>query len=540
MVIADIEGEENKNRKREQYRRYEIYKDLVSKYVIETYRREQGEKAAKEIQYRTSNIGVCKTIVNKKAMLYTSGVRREVFNGDEKSQEQIDKVVDLLNFNSAMRKVNRYEELHRNTVVQVYPYLDSTINKWKIKLNLLQPFKYDVIEDANNPEQARAYILSYLTSNDLSGSGYYAEENLSAIHPGTYSQGSNSFRSGDSINQSIANAPIDAGVNKKEYIWCSTHYYFTTDEKGEIIPGKQEDTLENQISTLQFVNFAADQDGAFWSLGGEDIIDGSIVTNVFLTDLYYVAKYQGMGIFYFFGKGVPKSLRVGPSQAVTLEVKEGDPTPQIGFASANPPLDNYTSAIKEYISALLRTNGLEPSAIIGLDSAASATSGVQELIKRSTLIEEQEDKKELYRDNEPKIFDIYIKWHNYLFDRGLLADEFAEIGRISEDVKVNLKFNPPQSVLTELEKLEIISKRQELGLDSQIDSIMRDNPELTEEQAEEKYLKILENKVKENRSNLFNSVGGENGQMVEQGDIQSRSDESTGGDTEEQENDSEE
>lgn len=513
------------------YKRYEIYRDYTKKYVTQAVKDEQGLEAYNDVRFRTTNISICKSIINKKAVLYVNGVRREVI-GNEIAQWQIDQVCDLLNINTVMRKANRWEELFKNAIVNVYAYPNESTGKWRIKLNVLPPYQLDVIENAHNPEEGLVYIYSYYTSNDTTSN--YAPVGESGIH-GASATGS--FRAGDNVDQRIANAPIDYGCEKREYVWWSPNYHFTTNEKAEIISNNFEDGYVNPTGEVPYINVSNDQDGNFWALGGEDIIDGSVLVNLFLTELYYIAKYQGMGVFYMFGKNVPEKMKVGPSQAMVMKVQEGEPTPQIGFASSNPPLDAYMASIKEYISILLKTNKIEPASVIGSENAVNATSGIQELIQKSELLEDQEDKKETYRDIEPEIFETYIKWHNLLFDNGILDDDFAYIGRIPEDTKVTIKFNPPQSVQTESEKLDILKKRQDMGIDSMLDTLMRDNPELSKEDAENKLIEIAKNKALDLRAKVMSSYTEDNMQDMHsneetenggQGNIPDRSIETNG------------
>ena len=500
-VIADINDQANIRRKELMYRRHDMYRDNTKAYVAETIRCEQGEEAIAEIQHRISNLSLLKTVINKKAMIYASGAKREVV-GDPKAQEQIDEVIELLNFNSVMKKANRWEELFKNSIVQIYPYKNDITKKWRIKLDLNLPYKIDILEDEYNNEEARCYIYSYFAPQTNSMS--YAPIGQSGVHSGAGPGILGSFAAGEGINQQIQDKLCED--EKREYIWWSTKYHFTTDEKGTLL--NENETLDqttNPVSDIPYVNIATNQDGNFWAVGGEDLADGSVLINLFLTEIYYIAKYQGMGLFYLFGRGVPKRIKVGPSQALTLDVKPDDPTPQIGFASSNPNIAEYMNSIKEYVAALMKTNKLEPASVIGFDSVNSASSGIQELLQKSELYETLEDSREAYRDAEPLIFEKYIKWHNYLFDRQLLDDEFNEIGRINEDIKITTSFYPTQSTMTEKEKLEVIKMRQEIGLDSKVDSMMRDNSELSKDEAQEKIVEILKNAALDARNRMIDS-----------------------------------
>lgn len=503
-VIDEIEGNENQARKSNMKKRYDIYKDNTKPYVLEMFDQEsQDQEAVEEVVNRAANVSFCRKIIEKKSLIYKDGVRREILSDNPDAQQQLDKIIDMTNFNSKMKKVNKYAELFKNAVVQVMPYLDPSEKRYSYIVKVLQPYLYDVIEDQDNPEIARVYIFSYYNPN-VSGKSY-APENESGMRERSGTS-SHNIKTGDGRDQIIADSPDDFGVEAKEYVWWSNDFHFTTDEKGVIISGKQEDDLRNPIGLIPFYNFSQDQDGQFWAVGGDDIIDGSILLNLLLSDLFYIAKYQGMGIGYMFGKGVPKNMKVGASSFISLELEEGDPTPQIGFATSSPPIEAHLAMIDKYISFVLETNNL-----IGAKGSISgdAQSGIHEMIMRAENINDLEDQREMYRDGEPQIFKILARWHNLYYDNDLLINELQEIGRIDDTQKLRIKFQDAQPFMTEKEKLEIIEKRLNLGLDSMIDAIKKDNSDLSDEEAQEKLRIILEQRLKEN-SNRLKMFGVEN------------------------------
>lgn len=499
-VIAEIEGDENIKRKKAMKKRYEVYKDNTKMYVLEMMKAESNDKQiTEEIMHRVANVSFARKIIDKKAMVYKDGVKRDILSKSKNNQKQIDAIVDHTNFNSLMKKINRYVELFKNALGSVLPYKCPKTGKYYYRPTVMMPFLYDVIEDFHNPEIPRVIITSYYSNNTSSYA--YTPENQSGMRE---LDGAPvvPFRAGDGIDQIIADSPSDENIDKKEYIWWSNLYHFTTNQKGEIIQGKQEPDLVNPIGELPYHNFSKDQDGHFWAVGGEDIIDGSILLNMLMSDLFYIAKYQGMGIGYMFGKGVPKNAKVGASSFITMEVEEGDPTPQLGFASSNPPIQAHLDMIESYVAYLLSTNKLEAGTVQASLSAASATSGVHEMIKRAENMDDIQDQREIYRDGEPVMFRLMAKWHNLYLESDQLKDELAELGKIDEDLKVGTKFPDPQPFVTEKEKLEIIQKRLDIGIDSMRDSIIKDNPDLSEKDADDKLLRILEEKLKDSSAKM--------------------------------------
>jgi len=498
QVLEEIEGEENKMRKRESLRRLEIYKDDVRKHVILRLEGEMDGSTVEEMKHRTANVSICKKIIDKKARVYRNGVIRET--GEEAKDEQVSMVTEKVNLNREMKKVNSYLELSKNVLVQVMPLMDPKTELFKVKLNTLAPHFYDVIEDVNDPTKPRVIILSYFNESTdrvralINGDGRGVNE-VSSV--GTR------FKSGDGKDQLIADAPTDFGLPQKEYIWWSDGFHFTTDESGNFIKAKSPEDLMNPLGELPFVDFHKDQDGQYWALGGEDLIEGSILVNLLLTDLYFISKVQGMGLFYAFGKGLPKTLKVGPNDAFIVEMEEGDPTPQIGFASSNPPISAHMEMVEQYVALLLTTNNLEPTSISGNLTVNNATSGIQEMIQRSEVTNQIEDDQELYRDNEPEITRLVGRWMNLYANRKLLHPDFAQVGVMDENLDYVIKFQPAQPFMSEKEKLEVMAMRKDLGLDALVDLIQRDNPDLSREEAEERLQQVLESKLMESRKEVL-------------------------------------
>lgn len=491
LVIEEITGSENRQRKTRELRKYEIYKDNTRKWVIESLTRELSPETVAQMENRASNISIARKIVDKLARSYVGGVERKV--EDKTSQSSIDELGRLLEVNAAMKKGDRYLELFKNTMVQVIPEkIDVLLEKYRLKLRVLPPFMYDVIEDVLNPEKPRVVVLTdFIERNRLD----------IAIPEGTDGRGVGliqpAFSSGDRRDQTIADSPEDAGQqpNKRTFIWWSDKYHFTTDSNGEIIAQLTPEEQLNPIQKLPFVNLAEDQDGEFWARGGDDLVDGSILINVLLTDLFGIANAQGWGQMVIKGKNLPKVIKGGPHRAIVLDYEEGDPVPDVTFQTSNPPLDAWMRMVEQYVALLLSTNNLAPSNIASKLDASTFPSGIAMLIEQSESTAEVEDKQKLFADVEPKLWDVIKLWHDFYFERKALIDELMAVKKFS-DSSVVVKFSQSKPPITEQEKINNLKARKDLGIDTMVDLIRLDNPQLTEKEAEEKLMRILEEKLK--------------------------------------------
>jgi len=507
-VLSQITDVENINRKNEALRRHEVYRDRIKKWVIEALVKEKmRSETLQQMENRAANISICKKIVNKLARLYIGGVSR--FVDDEASQQAISQLARLLDLDTKNKKADRYKELFRNTMSQIIPEEDSMESigenkKFKLKARTYAPWQYDVIEDQHDHEIPRVVILSEFTERNAAlrsvgeadGDGR-TDRSITPI-----------FHQGNRRDEIIADHPEDTNIDNRKFIWWNEKFHFTTDSVGGIIPEMSPEDLLNPIQMLPFANITQDQDGEFWAQGGDDLIDGSILINLILTDINAIAYIQGWGQPVIVGKGVKnKVLEGGPHTALVFEAEEGDPTPSFSYVSANPQLSEMMKMVEQYTALLLTTNNLSATNVAG-NLSAREISGIALLIELSEAVGSTEDSEKIFRRVERTQWEIIKRWQNLLFDRGALIEKFMEVGKF-ENADVFIKFNDTKPMITEKEKLEVIRLRKELGINEEIDLIKIDNPDITDEEAEAKLLKIKEEKLKRVNDLMQNALNGE-------------------------------
>lgn len=485
LIIEDINGPENTRRKNEAYRRHQCYKDKTSIYVIKELLQQFDDTTVKEMNYSLSNISIAKKIIDKLARVYTNGVQRNVT--PETAQENVDKVAKLVSMNKIMKRTNRYLRAQHNTIVGTLPCpkIDNGVVKYEIKVQAFQPHLYDVIEDPYDREKPMFIILSnYKPQVPVQASLDAATQNRGKT---TASLAPIS----DGKDQSIADKKEDE--DQGEYIWWSKHYHFTTNEKGEFIKSENNPDKINPIIDLPFDNFAIDQENSFWAEGGDDIFDGAIKVNCMITNMDHIGVTQGYGQFWMSGKGLPRNVKAGVNKSILLEYEKDDPTPNMGFASSDPKLTELKDQVVMYVALLLTTNNLSTKSVsTDLSSSQDFPSGVSLLIDKAESVEDVQDQREIFQDNEPKIFKKIQKWQAVY--KGLLTEEFSKY-TLPAEFEMTLKFNDARPVMSEKEKLEVIELRQKLGINRMVDLIMIDNPQFSEKEAEEYLMEVLEDKI---------------------------------------------
>ena len=526
-VLEAIEGAENVRRKKEHLKRYEVYKDKAKKYVIESLKADGlMDETIRQMESRAANISFLSKVINKKARTYAGGVART--SESETVSNQISDLERLIKFNEKMKKSDRLRELHKNNLIQIVPENVAEPDEdelWKLKCRVMSPWQYDVIEDANDNEQLKGVILTDYSDSD--SNVIAATEHDAGIHPG----GMRVAGSRDGVDSSIADNPRDKnGGRQKTATWWTDKYHFVTDMKGNILFDESPEDIDadtglpkNPIDKLCFVNNADEQDGFFWAEGGDDLTDGAVLLNKIITDMLFIAYVQGYGQPVITGKNLKDKYTMGPNQALLFDYDPGneDPEPKVSFVSPNPPLDAWMRTIEQYTALLLTTNNLSVRNVAAKLDFQSVPSGVALMVEQAEVTDEVSDKRKDYQSIERRCWDIITLWHNLILSKtdSQYVEEFKQIGALPEKLDLSIQFNDLKPVVTEKEMLENIEKRQGLGLNEEFELIKMDQPDLTDEEAREKLLRIKKQKV-ENMATMAASMiqGGEKDDVSEQDD----------------------
>lgn len=499
QIINEIEGHENLTRKFQAFKRYQCYKDKTNHYVVELLLRQFDQETVEEMRYALSNISIVKKVIDKLARVYNNGVERTI-TGDEKATQNLKTLEKRLDVNTAMKKTNRFLKLEKNVDLFVKPcpvYNENgTQAKWTPKLEALLPFLYDVVEDYYDRTKAMCVVLSDYqppATTLANMDGKRSPLPLAAV---------TDVAKADGKDQMIADSAADQknfNGNQKQYVFWSKNFHFTCDANGEIVADEKNPENKNPLGVFNHINFAIDQDGAFWAEGGDDLIDGAILINGLITHTMHVGTVQGYGQFYMVGENLPRSIKVGPTKAIIAEYKkEEQAKPEMGFLNANPQLDSLRGLIEMYIALYLTTNNLSTSGVsTQLSGGQTLPSGVALILDKAESLEDVQDQRQVFIDKEPDIFEA-INALLKAYGEANLVEEMKGL-QLPDNFKqnFNVKFHDPTPIMSEQEKLANLKTRQELGIDTMLSLLMKDDPSLDEKQAEEKLMKLIEQRLKE-------------------------------------------
>ena len=502
-IIKEIQSNANRARKDEAYKRHQCYKDHTDRYVMGQLLKQFDASTVKEMSYAMSNLGIVRKVNDKLARVYKYGVSREAVD-DEAATEAIQLAVKKCPIDECFKKTNRFLKLQKNCVQYIVPKNYDLEGETKtIKPMVLPPYLYDAVMLEDDEQRAIAYVLSDYEPLELPekllGTG---AQMMATETPNVHGKNVIEipvYQSGDS--------PISHDDDKRTYVFWSDSFHFTCDSKGNIV---SEGEIENPIGKMPIVNYAEDQDGDFYAQGGKDLVDGSVLVNSMITNINHIAITQGYGQIVMSGKDLPSSLKVGPNKVVKLSYMEGEPKPEFSFATANPPLDQLRALVEMYVALLLTTNNLSTSGVsTQLNGTSTFPSGIAMMIDKAESMEDVEDQRQIFVDNEPKFWDIFASWHRVLKSQGVLCEELATVD-FPEDMEISVQWGRPKAIETDKERLEVLKLKQEMGLISKLDMLRSEYPNLSDEELKAK-LEAIMKEAQERMAQAMEAMSGSQG-----------------------------
>ena len=493
QIAEEIQGNAEETRRAEDKRRHDMYRDDARKFLIEQVEREFGEDSIREM--RLAPINVLKKIVNKKSQVYKKSPVRLAETGQESDQLLIDYYVQTLDLNQTMQKANRYYNLFANTVLYPVPRGDH------IEVMVVPPYLYSINPEHFDQSKINAFIFNAFvqestvtTSDDLSSA--------------TGTQGFNRERGyTDKKSDKIASGERSTDQSNILIFWTDEQH-FTTDETGAILKDSSKDDTQfiNPIGRMPVINLAMDRDNEPWAKQQTDTAENCLTFQLGWSDLLTIAKHHGFSILTIASEEEPKNMNIGINKAVWLKLNEGSTvSPSLQFNTPNSPLGEYRDVLNEFLANILTTNDMNPKEVGGSNGARNFSSGFQALIEAADILNVIEEQKAVFRNAEQDMWDVLARWHNWMFDNNMLNDEARALGQFSQDFGVQIIFPEVKPIESEPERLEAVERLNALGLVTKKDMLRRLNPDLSDEEIDNK-LEEIQAEKEENMQRFASNV----------------------------------
>lgn len=515
QIIQEIEAGENQSRKDEAYKRHEVWKDGTKRYVIENLLKFLHKKTVAKMEYALSNISVVRKIVGKLARVYAHGVDRS-FEG-EQDTKKLEKLSKKLKANNQKKTLNRYLKLQRNTVLYIKPvaFQDAQGNtKWRPSWIPMAPYLYDVVEENNDRTKPMVYILSNYERKTASSSQVAADDGTSVPHR----PNGVSLFPGNRKDELIADNKEDEGAgSKKQYIWWTDKYHFTTigntvvdPNTGDALAAQEGDALAkeapNPIEIKPFIDLHIDQEGHYWAEGGSDLVDGGILINSLLTNMHHIGVSQGYGQLVLTGPNIPQTIELGPDTSLNLhQTSEDEPAPTAAYITASPPLEGLAKQVEMYLALLLTTNDLSTSGVsASLQGGVLAPSGIALALDKAESLEDVKDQRDIFMESEVLAWKVTAKWLQHWAQENELDEEYKDL-LIPIDKEPTIEFRDAQIIMSDTEKVTSLKARKDLGLNTMLELIQKDRG-ITEDEARKVLKEILKEKIQRQMEAMSNGL----------------------------------
>lgn len=438
-IIEQINGSENKERKKASLKEYEIFNDRLDQYVREYLRNQFSATTVREMPV-VSSINLAKRIVTQEASIYRNEPKRDFSNVSDLEKETLNQIYSEMNFDAKMLKLNQIFKLQNQACLMIIP------KNGELVARALYAHQYDVIPSVSDPEIAGAYVISSF--------------DRSMYLPSQTSNG---------VNEEIADQD-DYKSNERYIVW-TPELHFVMDGNGKFITEETVSPLV-EYGLMPFVDISAEKDFEFFVRNGHSLTDFAVQYCGALSDLGNIVKLQSYSQAWLSGAKelMPQSIVVGVNTILKLPI---DPDNKVetkfGFASPNSDLAGASNYVEMILSNFLTSRGVDPKAITGKGDGQKFTSGVERFLSLIEKFEASRSDIALFRNAECQAFKLIKAWSDVYSGTEFLEKEYQL--SLSEEADVFVKYAEPSLIQSKQEQVDSLQKEIELGLKSRIEAI---------------------------------------------------------------------
>jgi len=462
QIIDEINSDENKDRKKESLKRFEIFKDRHERYILQKLQEEFSNKTVREMR-KVLSINIAPRIIKEEASIYNTEPVRTFGDCDEREVEALEAHYEASNVDVQMRIANEYYKLFDQCALYMVP------KDGKLWLKPLAPHWYDVIPQDDNPEKAAVYILNILDKQPYLNAPLTRTDN----RYGTGSDINKKRLVSDGDNQTIADAD-DYKSELNRYVVWSDDYHFIMNGLGAIVGDI--DKVDNDLGQLPFIDVASEKDFEFFCRYGNTVTDFAVDFGVQLSDHSNILRMQGYSQAIIASEEEPANLVVGPNHTMWLKIDRNSTLqPSFSFASPSPDLNSSLETLETQLKLLLTSRGIDPKTISGKGDGTNFTSGLDRLLSMISKFEASRSDYILFTGIEKQLADLIIAWNNLLQDATdpkIALDDDLKNGTISEDCELSVLFAPPEIVQTKSEKEDSVIKLTNAKYMTKVEGLM--------------------------------------------------------------------
>ncbi|MBT6045388.1 MAG: phage portal protein [Candidatus Scalindua sp.] len=259
----------------------------------------------------------------------------------------------------------------------------------------------------------------------------------------------------------------------RQYTVYDDTYRWTAEvdsEDGSIIGNG--DLVEHGMGRIPVVWFDTDKAiDSFWVNRSNSIVKANKVIDTELTNFRMLLAYQAFSVFITSGLDEEVAFTLSPDTYINLPYNvTQDNQPKAEFITPDARLDEYWRVINDMIVDAAQSMGL--SVVSYKRDASTFNSGYQLKLSKQDVIDRAKRNRVLYTRSIHELLTLIVKTHN-LYESNVFADNIEFVVDFPEFV---IDANPRETA-------DVDGMKLGMGLTSRVLLLMRDNPDLTRDQA---------------------------------------------------------
>lgn len=443
-IAAKVNSEERKKRRSDDYKKYLLYNGKSKELISDALKKEFKQKTVDELTSRIVTINITKKIINKKAGVYSEPPLRKVTDESKSDAELLGKYEDQLNINLTMKENNRYFELTKRMMTELF------------------------LDDEGRPGSRALPSHTYEVFS-------FSKKNPSKVQVVALIQQDNQNKEAQVIE-----------------VWSDQSFY-TIDGHGKVIIQGDEyltptaDRNVNPYGALPFFYKCENTIGVD-PIEEDDLLQMAIVIPVILTDLLFGLKYQTFSIIYTVG--VKGDIELNPNSVVSLDYDEEGNPGKIETVKAVFDSDKILNVVFNLIELLLSVNNLSSPVTRGSTGASDAVSGISKILDSAESIENKKDKQDFFVSLETELWKFIAQkgaptWKK---TRGFSTDFLKEF---SSAFNPTIQHKEPKALISEKERIETLKAKKDLEVILLKDIVRELNPDM-DDKALDAYVTLLQ------------------------------------------------
>jgi hypothetical protein len=482
-LIQEIESSQFRHRQRAEYAGFEIMSGKLYEYVLNTLVK---KRPITWEGYTVSAVNYMSKIVSKKAQAYEQEPKRQVMNEtgevDEQKTDELNRIYSEGKFNDAFVELDQIYNRARHTLAWVQNDPEDLGEFDQYRMVPLQPYTFNVLIDPDTLK-LRAVVLSY--------------PDTTITHDNTKMFSDEQFVDrADGQNQTLAEGDNrDSGAIQKTYAFWTDDQHVRVRAELNIIGDnvktvvaydqpKGNDSGVNPYGILPFVWVTA-MPSIPERPPLQPLYRESINMNMMRSEELTGASIASTGILKMkIAKGdKPEDITVGHTLVLTIEQPMDPDAPEVDadFISPSPNLQQVSQTFKEYAEDIAAEQGL--SGFSMTDSNNKFNSGFERALAMADITEVRKKNQKKYRYVEADVFEI-VK----------AMDAVNGQNQFSVDDKLSVEYKKPEIIQSEMEQLQIIEKKDSMGMLRERDKFIELKPNLDETEAQALVDEIAEEK----------------------------------------------